>query len=145
MGFKDCNEMFGPGLFLQLRNDQDSVDLVLVDEPRSRETEFRGKPRKQAMFPVATTDGLLLWTVGSRLYHKIEASWKEFFKKPIRVTRHGAANDPQTVYIIERIPATSKLTASVRSAKPLEIEALYTALEEYTKQGEGTDSEEPPI
>lgn len=145
MSFKECNELFGPGLFLQLQNDQDSVPIILVEEPRSRETVYQGKPRKQAMFPVATVEGLKLWTVGSRLFHKIEKSWKDFVKKPIRVTRHGAKGDTGTVYIIEKIPAIPELTAVVRKSKPMDIEKLFVQLDEYAAQGEGTDSENIPI
>ena len=98
MTFKESDESMAGGLFLQLEDDGDSVTVIFVGEPIPRESEFKGKSRKQFCFPVVSEAGLGVWTVGVKRYKQLRDSWKSATKAAVLITRKGKAGDTQTTY-----------------------------------------------
>ena len=97
MSFNDCDGAM-TGLFFSLENDGDKATVVFLGEPIPKQGTYKGKPRTQHCFAVATEEGTLVWTVGNKLYRRLRDGWKTFTAKAVCIIRHGEKDDPSTKY-----------------------------------------------
>lgn len=121
MGFQDCDDAMGPGLFFGLEDDNDMGTVKLMGEPMPRHGTYRNKPRTQYVFPVVSEDGLQLWTVGAKLYRRLRDDWKKYSAGALKVTRHGEKNDQQTTYGLQPVTVLKSLAKLAKAVSKKDV------------------------
>lgn len=121
MGFTECDDAMGSGMFFSLPDDGDTATLKLMGEPEPREGSFKNKPRTQYVFPVVSEDGLQLWTVGARLYRRLRDGYKKYKAGALKVTRHGKKDSQQTTYDLQPCKLHKKLAGYVKDVSLREV------------------------
>lgn len=126
MAFEDCDGAMDKRYFLQLKEDKDSADVVFLQEPRPRETRgFTKGSRTVACFPIATVDGVGVWTRGYEDKNRLKAMWSDLQDKQVRVVRHGKPGDKKTTYEITPKKMTKQFRAIVDSITDEDIEEMF--------------------
>jgi hypothetical protein len=124
MSFDDCDRDFGSGMWVRLREDGESIVLVLVGEPVMRISEYRGRERRQAVFPVVVSEGLRVLSVGVTLYQHVKANWEKLIGKPHKLTRFGAAGDLGTTYTLTAVRGQQRLMRLAGEVTSAEVEEI---------------------
>lgn len=129
MSFEQCNDKMDKFFFLQLKNDKDSADVVFLEEPRPRETPGYGSgTRFVACFPLATPEGLKVFTRGYEDKNRLFEMWDDIQGKIVRITRHGKPGDPKTAYEYKPRKITKEFQAIVDSIEQEDIENMYESI-----------------
>ena len=100
--FEDASS--GDGIFIKLKNDEDSILCVLMEEPQLYQDEYDGKQRKRAKANFAVFEGdkflsLKIWDCAPKhMNSMLRARKEQGSKKLYKLTRDGKARDPKTTY-----------------------------------------------
>ena len=138
MGWNEVKKILAQIDFLKLENDGDTIVGTFVDEPVIRESVFQGQRRVQIAFPFLTADGLKIWTTGKTTARTLRKFWDSAYRKPVKITRQGAAGSPDTVYNVETDSGSAALKKALDELDP---EVLAGVMNRVTNQ----DNDEIPI
>jgi len=127
MGFNDCDSQAKSVRYITLKDDGDGIDLLIVDEPMPRTSDFRGQKRKEFLFPVIDESGLALWSVGVTMYRYLRDNWDKICRRPFRLVRVGKAGDTATVYNLAPTSNGKTLLEKSSTRNPNDVEDMLRA------------------